>query len=154
MRFKNQTRDYSDAAKINDIIPEEFVKKLIIPNDAIPNKFNRGIRVKKQFAQKIFFRFLKIIIDECIQKNVRFISPSRYWFTIFIKEINSGNRKRILKNKEIYKEVDLIKSDFKIYEFVLRSSYLIGRLNNRRIRIAYQKYKELIQMVNNGMRYR
>lgn len=153
MSFKNQVRSYRNSAKINQIIAEDFVRKLEIPNEVIATKFNRGIRVKKQFAQKIFFRFLKIIIEECLHKNVRFISPSRFWFSIFIKEMNQVNRQRILKNKEIYKEVDLISSDFKLYEFVLRSSYLRGYKNNRRIRIAYQKYRELIQLVNKGQRY-
>lgn len=153
MSFNNQIRSYRDAAKINEIISEDFVRKLEIPNEVIATKFNRGIRVKKQFAQKIFFRFLKIIIEECMLKNVRFVSPSRFWFSIYIKEMNKNNRQRILKNKEIYKDVELINSDFKLYEFVLFSSYLKGFNNNRRIRIAYQKYKELIRLVNKGKRY-
>ena len=151
--FKNQKRSYKNAAKINDVISEDFVRKLDIPNEVIQTKFNRGIRVKKQFAQKIFFRFLKIIIEECINKNVRFVSPSRFWFSIYIKEMSQGNKNRILRNKKIYNNVDLIKSDFKIYEFVLRSGYLQGSNKYRRIRISYAKYQELIEKVNNGSRY-
>lgn len=151
--FPNQLRSYRTAAKINDVIDEPFVHTLDIPNSAIQAKFNRGIRVKKQFAQKIFFAFLKLLIDDCIQNNAKFVSPTRFWFAIYIKEINRNNRKRILKTKGIYENVDLIKSDFKIYEFVLRSSYLTGYNRNRRIRIGYNKYKELVEAVNEGKRY-
>ncbi len=151
--FDNQKRSYRTASKINNIVSEDFVKSLEIPNNVIQTKFNRGTRVKKQFAQKIFFRFLKIIIQECITNNVKFISPSRYWFAIYIKEVNNANKKRILKTKGIYNNVDLISSDFKIYEFVLRSSYLTGYNQNRRIRISYNKYKELVEEVNLGKRY-
>lgn len=152
--FDNQKHCYKNAAKINDIIPADFVSTLDIPNDAIKTRFNRGARVKKQFAQKIFFRFLSLMIDNCMENNTRFISPSRYWFSICIKEINKGNRNRILKNRKIYQDVDLIASDFKIYEFVLRSSYLKGYNQNRRIRIGYAKYKDLVKKVNTGTRYR
>jgi hypothetical protein len=152
--FDNQRHCYKNAAKIHDLINEEFVKTLNIPNEAIKTKFNRGIRVKTQFAQKIFFRFLALVIDRCMEQNGKFISPSRYWFAIYIKEINKGNRNRILRNRKIYTDVDLIASDFKIYEFVLRSSYLRGYDQNRRIRIGYRKYKELVKKVNNGNRYR
>jgi uncharacterized membrane protein YheB (UPF0754 family) len=152
--FDNQIRSYKNAAKINDIIPEDFVKTLKITNDVIKTRFNRGSRVKKQFAQKIFFRFLSLMIDDCIENNSKFVSPSRYWFAVYIKQINNGNRNRILKNRKIYTDVDLIASDFKIYEFVLRSSYLKGYNQNRRIRIGYKKYKELVSKVNKGSRYR
>lgn len=153
MRKFNRNYNYDNAAKINDIIPFDFCDGLNIKCSQIDNNFNRGKRVKRRFVQRIFFDFLKLVIDDCINRNAKFISPSRYWWALYIKEKRKKSLEQIVKNGKTYNDVDFIRSDGKIYEFVFYSPYLIKRRRYRAVRIGWKKYKELVQKVNDGMRY-
>lgn len=145
--------DYSNAATMTDLFDDEFLERLDLKTSQITGlKFRRGKRVKMMFIRNVFTVFLCMLIQECMEKNVKFLFQGKFWFYIYIKKINSGNFNRIIKNG-IYKTVDLIASDFNIYQFVLYSVYLPEGDRYRRIRICYDKYQELIQRVNKGQRY-
>lgn len=95
---------------------------------------------------------MKLMIDDCIKNNHKFISPNKDYFSIYIRLKNEGERKRILRRSDrVYLDMDILASDGKIYEFVIYSKLLSPRL--RQIRIGHHKYKELTQEVNNGRRY-
>lgn len=151
--LKNRKYDYSNALTINDIITQEFVDGLKIKCSQVTSKFKRGRKVKRQFVQKIFFEFWNMVIDDCIENGRKFISASRNWFTIFIKEMNPESVGRILRNGKIYNNVDLLRSDGKFYNFVFYSAYLPRNRRYRSIRIGWTKYQQLIQSVNDGKRY-
>jgi hypothetical protein len=145
--------DYSKAAKLTDLFDEKFLDELDLKTSQITGvKFNRGKRVKLMFVRNVFTFFLALLIQECIQHNYKFLFNGKHWFYIFIKRINNGNFNRIMKNGT-YKRVDLIASDFKIYQFVFYSKYLPAGDRYRRININYDKYNELIDQVNQGKRY-
>lgn len=162
-QFKNSLYDYSNAATINDVLPLEFCQSLQIQASQVQAKYKNGKRVKRQYVQKIFYDFLKLIIDECMQKNVCFISPTVPYFAIYIKKKMDWETGRILKRGKTYNNVDLIESDCLIYEFVFfmnlrkgigRNANPLNRLKRyRAIRIGHTKYMELIDRVNKGQRY-
>ncbi len=53
--------------------------------------------------------------------------------------------------KGLYDDVDLIESDFSLYEFKLRSAHLPK--NNLGIRIGHTMYKTMVKKINEGMKY-
>ena len=145
--------DYSKATKMSELFSDEFVKDLEIKRDQITGlKYKRGKRVKHMFVRNVFTFFMQLVINDCIERNIKFLYSGRYWFYIYIKKINKGNFDRIVKNKT-YKSVDMISSDFNIYEFVFYSVYMDKENRYRRIRIIYEKYNQLIDQVNKGKRY-
>lgn len=145
--------DYSKAAKLTDLFEEKFLDELDLKTSQITGvKFNRGKRVKMMFIRNVFTYFLSLLIEECIEYNSKFLFNGKYWFYIYIKKITSGNFQRIMKNGT-YKKVDLIASDFKIYQFIFYSVYLPRGDRYRRIMINYNLYDKLIEKVNNGKRY-
>lgn len=146
----NQQHYYKDAKTIKDVISPEFVQTLNLKSYQFDVKTTRGHVRKERFAQKVFATFLDLVITDLIENNNKFLSPTKNWFTIFIREVSPMNKKKILASKA-YQNVDLIQSDFKFYEFVFYSSYLYDKY--RSIRISYIKYKELIAKVNEGKRY-
>jgi hypothetical protein len=145
--------NYSKAILMKDFFSDDFLKSLNITSNQMTHvKFNRGKRVKHMLIRNVFSVFLLILINDCIKNNTKFLYQGRYWFNIYIKKINSSNFNRIIKNG-IYNTVNLIDSDFKIYEFVFYSVYLPQKDRFRKLRINYETYQELIKKVNNGKRY-
>jgi hypothetical protein len=135
--------DYSHAVVMKELITDEHAKHFDI-------NIKPSYRGKK--ARAIFADFMCLVIDDLIENGGTFMSPNKVPIWIFIKEQNKISQKRILSNiSKIYTEVDLMKSNGKFYEFVLRQSSIPGRF--RSIRIGHSKYKKLIKAVNNGARY-
>jgi hypothetical protein len=145
--------DYSNASLMTDMFSEEFLDRVDIKQDQITGiKHKRGKRVRLMLCRNVFSVFLQIVIADCIKNNTKFLYRGRYWFYIYIKKVTKGNFNRIISNG-IYKTVNLIESDFNIYEFVFYSVYLNPLERFRRIRINYDTYQQLIDKVNNGKRY-
>lgn len=145
--------DYSNATKFRDLFSDEFLESLEIKNEQLTHVvFKRGKRVHLEFIRSVFTAYMKAIVQDCMDNNTKFIAPGRFWFTIYIAKISDSNLNRILKSG-IYKNVDLLRSEFNIYQFMFYSPYLKKSDNKRRIRINYPKYNELIEKVNNGRRY-
>jgi hypothetical protein len=147
----NSRYDYSEASKIEEIIPDEFCDSLSIKSYQVKAKHNRGKRVKRRLVRSVFYDFMSILIDELMENNHRFISPSKEYFVFFIKEKSKESVRRIYNNG-IYKAVDPIRSDGKIYEYFIEFHYG-GRVIKRPVRISYKKYMELVKRVNKGQRY-
>lgn len=145
---------YKNAKKLKDFFGDEFLEKLDLKNEQLTNlAFNRGKRVHFEFVRAVFVTFMKQMIKDCMENNVKFIGPGKYWFYIFINKINNGNFNRIVSNKHIYKNVNLISSDFNIYEFNFYSVYLPKGKNYRRVRIDNTNYQQIVEKVNEGKRY-
>lgn len=103
--------------------------------------------------RKLFMDFIKLVVDDCIENNHKFLSPNQKYFFIYIREKREPEYQFIMnKITKCYTGVDLIKSDAKIYEFVLYSKYLHPKWF-RQIRISHYKYMTLIDKVNKGRRY-
>lgn len=145
--FKNARRDLSSATKLRGILPDPFLDEL----ECDRGQIGKGRREQRKKMRAAFVEFLKLVIDDCIHRNVRFYSPTRYRIEVFITE--KSDKEVFTKFKQgLYADVDLIKSDAKVYQLYF-FSHFIGPRPFRRCRIGYTKYKEVVAMVNNGMRY-
>jgi hypothetical protein len=147
----NQKYDYGQAKKINDLITTEFVKSLKLKPANLDQNFKRGIRVQRQFCQKIFISGIKHLLLHCMETNKKFVSPMKPRFTIHIRNTAPGNLRRILNNGKIYRNVDFFETDFQIKEFCLTSWQT--KESSYGIRIGYTMYRELVERINNGMKY-
>ena len=143
---------YERASKIKDLFPEEFCDSLFLKPDEMNVKVSHGKVRKHRYIRRIFFDFLKLMIEDCIENNSKFTAPCYPTFQVFIKEKPDFEVKKILRRKA-YKMVDLVESDFKIYEFTFFSPYMHKGNQYRSIRISYTHYKQLAQKVNEGKRY-
>ena len=145
MRYKYQRYDYSRAIKIRSIVPDHFI-------DSLGMKGKR-IDIGKQ-CRALFFDFLRLVVDDCIENNNKFNSPNRKTFSIAIREKSEWECEHILNNiDKKYKDVDVLRSSGKFYHFVFHSLY-VGVKAHRPIRISFGRYKQLIKNVNQGKRYR
>lgn len=147
--YKSQHYDYSMASKIGNIIPDAWLKKQKIDT----SKMKYGGKKMHAFrrCRSLFFEFLRLVIDDCIQTNCRFWSPGQKKWALYICEKTALEIDIILK-KGIYEFVDVIKSEGLIYQFFIYSRW-IGQIRNRPVRIGYSKYRELAERVNRGKRY-
>jgi len=153
MIFKNKTYNYKFAKKIRDVIPDEFVESLGIDTSTLNRKYCRRRSKRNAYVRNVFFDFLRLMIDDCIENNHKFISPNKEYFSVYIRLKKEGERKRILSRiDKVYVDMDILASDGKIYEFILYSKSLHPQWF-RNIRIGHHKYKELMQQVNKGRRY-
>lgn len=149
--WKNKVYDYSDAKKIGDVIPDAFVRKLNLNQSELP-AYKCG-KSKGRYVRGVFFDFLALMIDDLIENNYQFVSPNRYSFKVYIRQKARAEQRRLLtRTSKIYKDVDLIASQGKFYEFCLHSWKLPGK-KSRKVRIGHHKYKDLTRQVNNGRRY-
>lgn len=142
MFFGKLTYDYSHAVRLPHLITDEYAKKWNLKAKPV---------WKGKRARSIFCAFMKLVIEDMIENGNVFISPNIDHFRLFIKEKTIDSRRMILQNGKTYTDVDLIKSDGKIYEFVLSQSKIPGKF--RSVRISYTEYKKVIKKVNEGMRY-
>lgn len=153
MAFKNKTYNYRFAKKIKDVVPDTFVESLKIDTSSLNKAYCRRRSKRNAYVRGVFFDFLRLLIDDCITNNHRFISPNREYFAVYIREKNKGEQERILgRVSKVYIDMDILGSDGKVYEFVLYSKFLHPNWY-RQIRIGHHKYKELMVKVNNGKRY-
>jgi|GEM_PF-3277376 hypothetical protein len=143
--------DYSDAAKIEQLIPDEFCDSMGIKSYQVRAVHNRGKRVKRRLVRSVFHDFLTLLVEELMNTNNRFISPNKEYFVFFIKEKSPQSIRRIYSNK-IYTTIDPVKSGGKIYEYFIHF-HLQKKTVKRPVRISRKKYLELITRVNKGQRY-
>lgn len=144
MYFKNQQHDYTRAIKIKTLIPNHYLDKI-------------GIKGRKKDtyarARSVFFDFMRLVIDDCIENNNKFFSPNKQYFVLYINEKSRKQHEVIFKKiDKVYKGVDLIKSNGKIYQFVFYSRNLQGK-KYLPVRIGHHKYLEMVDKVNKGKRY-
>lgn len=145
--------DYSKAAALKDFFDDEFMERLSLRDYQLSNiAFRRGKFVHKKFVRTVFSIFMKAVLQDCIDNDVKFLAPGRYWFYIYIKTKTENELRRIALTN-VYKKVNLIQSDFNIYQFCFYSIYLPQKDRYRDIRISYDKYHEMVDKVNEGKRY-
>jgi hypothetical protein len=145
--FKNARRDLSNATLIRGILPDQFLNELQFNRAAIA----KGKEEQRKKMRVYFIEFLKLVIDDCITRNIRFYSPTLKRVEIFLTEKPPQEVVNKIK-KGLYNDVDLIQSDGKVYHLHF-FSHFVGPRPFRRCRISYKKYKEVVARVNKGMRY-
>lgn len=102
-------------------------------------------------CRAVFYEFLKLVIDDCAATNCRFWSPGQKKFALYICEKNELETEIILR-KGTYKYVDFLRSDGLIYQFFIYSRWLT-QIRYRPVRIAYKRYQQIAEGVNDGKRY-
>jgi hypothetical protein len=149
--YKNQKYNYVNAPGIRTLFPNGVFKKIEIKNEWTGSKNNRGAKVKDPFIRAIFMDFLKIVVQDCIERNVKFIAPVLGSFSIFISEKSKEAVRRDLNAKGIYENVDPIASEFRIYQFSVKNR------NAKRlfwpVRISNNIYSQIVDRVNKGQKY-
>ena len=139
---------YDKATRLKDVFPHSFVRGLGVRAEQM-NSPRYSITRKSRHVQKIFAEALNEIVERCIQEDVSFrgIDGS---FRIDIRKKADADLERIMRIKNIYASVNLIESEFNIYEFIF---YSFGYKKFASIRISHSKYHTLIDLVNKGKRY-
>ena len=145
---RNTLFDHSKDPGTKDMFTKEFVKELDLPDSLTENG---RIRTKQRLAGNIFKDFMGMILDDCMYNNVQFHSPTHPRLKIYIREKPKKEFKRIFGSgkKNLYKETNLIDSDFKIYEYIATCTSFL----RRPIRVSHKRYTKIQKLVNNGMRY-
>lgn len=149
MYFKRAQYDYTGCAGIKNILPVAWFEKQHIDSSRMKYK-GRKTHVYRRL-RAVFFDFIKLVVDDCIEHNSMFTSPGPKEFSIYITEKTDKEVLSILK-RGAYKDVDVINADGKIYQFYIRSTH-IGPLMWRHVRIGYRRYWEMAKRVNEGKRY-
>jgi hypothetical protein len=145
--------NYDKDDKLTSFYDTEFLEKLDLKAEQMENLvFKRGKRVKLSFTRSVFVAFMKLVVDDCIKNDVKFVAPGKAWFYIYISKTPDANVERIIRTN-IYKDVDMFASGFSVYEFTFYSVYLPQGNRYRSIRIGYKKYKDVIAKANTGFRY-
>lgn len=139
---------YDKATRLKDVFTQGFVRGLGISSKHM-NTPRRGIVRQTAYVYRIFAEALNEIVNRCIDEDLSFrgIDDS---FRIDIRKKSKADMDRIMRISNIYSNVDLIESEFNIYEFIF---YSFGYKRYASIRISRAKYHRMVDLVNKGKRY-
>jgi hypothetical protein len=146
-----QRYNYVGAPKLSTLFPKGISNKIPIKNEWHGYKNNRGVRVKDHFIRKVFMVFLRMVVVDCIENNVKFITPMKDWFAIHICAKSDKASISRIKRKETYKNVDPIATEFKIYEVSIDNPHCKRRFWP--VRISHGMYKRIVERANQGVKY-
>lgn len=104
---------------------------------------------KKDLARGLLNEFMKIVQDHIIETGDRFQFPVPYKVLMKIDPMKDREAKQKLQ-RGVYSDVDILESDFKLYEFTIDSDKLKQK---RYIRILKKDYDKLVENINNGKKY-
>lgn len=135
--------DYSGALRVRDLLHSRFLAGL---------DFGRTLdaRRRRKAASAVLLRFLELAQRRLLEKGDRLLLPCHPLAVLYICEKTPLERLRIRRNRRIYRGVNPVLSDGKLYEYVL---YLAALRRKVRVRIPYTLYQELVGRVNAGQRY-
>lgn len=151
MILKNRRHSYLYAIKTKDLIDKNFAKTVKVDGKMMTD--SNTYRGKMRTVTSSFFYMMRLITDDCIDNNATFISPVQQWFKIFLA-VKSEKAMDIVFKKmgKTYTDVNLVRSEGKIYEFKVTSPFFKARFVMP-ARIGYTSYKKIVEKVNNGFRY-
>lgn len=152
--FRNAKYDTSDFIVLRQLITPEFVREFEIPRKTreLINPNKASYHGMADMARNVFCKFINIMIEQAIEHNYTFKVPGVDSQYIGICKKSSLQMKGILSPEcKVYKNVDLIKTDFNIYQFFYRSE-----ANNtfKEIRVNHSNYTRIVEKANTGTVYR
>lgn len=144
---------YSDegCVRITDILHEGLDYSFLKGEGDIARRYKAGSLM--MLARKISYDFLKVVIDDIIEKG-----------NIYKLPIQSGAHLKIVtktpaeveiattKRGRRYREVDLFETDYRIYEMVMDYKYY-GKPRRRHVQLGMNYYKRIVANANNGKHY-
>lgn len=107
---------------------------------------------KKALAKKIFLRYMFHLFTELIKGGKVFLFPYKNYMELSIHIIPDSHFKRA-RQKGVYRDVDLLKSNFRHYEFMLRYTRY-GRVERSYVKLSNNFRQQMIDKVNEGYNYR
>lgn len=145
---KNLKNKYSFAHYlwISDIFPKKWDYKYIKGSENFIKK-NR-CNSKAQLARKIFFKFLRMVLDDMIDNKVCFVFPTRVSSWMRVEEMEDKWAKKC-RQRGVYQNVDLLKTDFKLCHVV----YKMKDRPKRNVRIHHDDYERIVDKMNQGEKY-
>ena len=132
----NQKYDYSHAVKLGEIITPEFVESLPIRH----LKNCKRAEHRGKFVRGIFATFLGLVQEHLIDHNEKFVAPVYPVTAYYIQDKRHIDMQRILKQCEVYRDVDLLATRGRMYEMVVYSRAFRGRRTKLPIRMDYKRY--------------
>lgn len=157
MRFVKPTADggfvtqgyYNDTGcmTLSDILHDKLDYSSLKATDGSNTARKYKCRDKRALAKKITLDFIELMVDDIIETGNVFVLPVQQGAQIKVVAKTSKAVRSIARRKS-YKDVDLLNSDFKIYEFVF-DFHRYKELKRRYIRINQNRYRRLVEKVNN-----
>jgi hypothetical protein len=121
--------------------------------EGIPNINKRyKCRTKFNFCRKLATEFLEIMVRDMIETGNVFKLPIQKGANFRIVAKSQAEVGMVLRKKK-YKPVDVIESEFQIYNFVFDYRDKYNLYHRRFIKIDFGLYKRMMALVNQGMRY-
>lgn len=152
--FRNAKYDTSNFVMLRELITPDFMKTFEIPfkQRKLINPNKSSHHGMADMARNAFCDMVRIIIREAINNGYTFQLPDVDEQYIGVYSKSSIQMDRILDERcKVYKGVDLIKTDFKIYQFFFISN--VARII-RQIRVNHDNYKQIENNANNGKIYK
>jgi hypothetical protein len=103
---------------------------------------------KRTLAAKLIHEFLELMVDDLIEKGNVYKLPIQQGGMVRIVR-KTDRAIRSISRRGAYKGVDLIESDFNIYEMVF-DFQARGKLIRRYIQLDRARYGRLVEKVNRG----
>ena len=149
--FRNARYDTSDFITLRQIITKEYMKEFEL-STKVRKEFNKhqpSYEGAANSARNMLCKFINVIVENAIENNYTFKLPDIEHCYIGIASKSSAQIQDILSPKcKVYQDVDLINTDFKIYQFFYRATNYI-----RQCRINHHKYKRIVKSANEGRIY-
>jgi hypothetical protein len=144
--------DYKNSTRTKDFFNTDWVKNLGITNEMVPTVKKRGWERKLILCNNVFNTFFQILIDDIIDNDVVFYAPVRPQFTVYMKVMGNAQMNRIYNNPGIYGDVNLIKTNGRVYCIGFTLPYVKMR-RHQEIRISYKDYKRIVKRANDEYIY-
>ena len=107
---------------------------------------------KKALAKKIFLRYLFHLFTEMIKGGQAFLFPYKNYMELSIQIMPDHMFKRA-RQVGAYRDVDVLKSNFRHYEFMLRYKRY-DRMRKCYVKLSNNFRRQMIEKVNEGYKYR
>jgi len=109
-------------------------------------------RDKKALAQKIFLRYLYLLLLDMINGDKIFYFPSKHLSCIRMAKV-SGEKFKELRRKGFFKDVDFLKSDFSGYYLVMDYFTSTGKKLTKYIAVNKELRDIITAKTNQGYKY-
>lgn len=103
---------------------------------------------KSILVKKIFVKYINILLENLIENNTAFLFPTRTFFVMQIRRIPDSQFKKA-RQAGAYRDVDILKSNFRGYEFCTKYS-LKGNRKEDVVKVGKKHLTKLIDKTNEG----
>ncbi len=109
-------------------------------------------RDKRALAQKIFLRYLYLLLNDLIGGGKMFHFPSKHMCCIKMIKIEGEEFKKFRK-RGFFRKVDFLISNFSGYFLAMEYINRVGRKKTKHIVLSKNMADEILRKTNEGFRY-